>query len=99
MTMVKSLLFNILTLGSFRNVEHVKARAAEGWKQAGFEIAGYDGYMANPIFGGAVWYFLKREDTPGAVYRGYLVRWFDEIHTYNVELISGNQFNITDVRN
>ena len=78
-----------------RNVEYVKSKAAETWKQAGYEIVGYEGYSIwSPIAGGEVWYTVKSPHTPGILYSGYLERWFDEIHVYGPRVI--NKFGIEE---
>lgn len=75
------------------NVNWVKERAAKRWSEAGYTVVGYEGYLWS-FYGGDVWYILQRTDSPGVVYNGYLARWFDEVHIYDVHTLSGNQINL-----
>jgi hypothetical protein len=72
----------ILVTGCARNVDYVKAHATERWAELGYETVGYEGYQWGPFSGGSVWHQLKRSDTPGVLYSGYLQKWGDEIHVY-----------------
>lgn len=73
------------------NVAEVKANAKEVWKQAGFEIIGYEGYEnAHCFFSygcGHAWYTLKRTPDNGIIYHGYIEKWGDEFHIYNISAI------------
>lgn len=74
-----------------KNLEYVKEHADDKWRSTGFEIQGYDGYNFGSgygVYGGAeVWYFLKKLPDNGITYAGYLQRWGDEVHTYDVQAI------------
>lgn len=76
-----------------RNVDWVKERAQDRWNGLGYEVVGYEGYQWS-LKGGSVWYLLKRPDSPGILYTGYLERWFDEVDVYNVTPVSGHQVNL-----
>lgn len=65
-----------------RNVDYIKARANARWAELGYTVTGYEGYQWSPLAGGHVWYQLKRADTAGVLYSGYLEKWGDEIHVY-----------------
>lgn len=69
----------------------MKANAEQKWEQADFTIQGYDGYNFGSglgLYGGAhVWYLLKKIPDNGITYAGFLQRWGDEIHTYDVSAI------------
>lgn len=70
--------------GCSRNVDDIKANAAEVLESNGFEIAGYQHYSLCPIVGGNVWYTLKKG---GITYQAYIYKWFDEYHIYNLKAI------------
>lgn len=80
--------------GCSRNVDWVKERAETRWKELGYSEVVYEGYSLSPLCGGDVWYQVKRADSPGIVYSGYLCRWGDELHLYGPKVISGSQFNL-----
>jgi hypothetical protein len=79
--------------GCGRNVEWVKARADARWKELGYTAIGYEGYLWSPFCGGDVWYLLKRDDTPGVIYTASLCRRWDELHVYELSVVSGQQLN------
>jgi hypothetical protein len=77
---------------SSSNIADVKAHAAETWKQAGFEIVGYEGWERGPYLGGDdggayVWYTLKRIPDNGITYHGSIQRWGDEYHIYRLSAL------------
>ena len=78
------------TLGD-RNVEWVKAHAPAAANQLGFEIVGYEGYQYGMIFGGGVWYTMRRKGNGikgnGITYQAMFARWGDEVHIYNLKAI------------
>lgn len=89
-------LIGVLAVGSWSwpttdNLAYVKANAEQKWKSDGFTIQGYDGYNFGSgvgSYGGAkVWYYLKKVPDNGITYAGFLQRWGDEIHTYNISAI------------
>ena len=71
------------------NLEYVKKHGPDKWRSIGFEIAGYDGYqrrLGYGTYGGAqVWWYLKRVPDTGLLYNGYIERWGDELHVYNLK--------------
>lgn len=74
---------------SYRHVEAIKAHAPETWRNAGFEIVGYEGYQigAPDVPGGRVWYVVQRIGHPGVNYNGFISKWGDEYHIYNLKAI------------
>lgn len=76
---------------SASNVPDVKQHAPATWKQAGFDIIGYEGYTRELCFFdygcGHAWYTLRRIPDNGIIYHGYLERWGDEYHIYNLTAI------------
>ena len=78
---------------SYSNLDYVKERADQRWESMGFEVVGYDGFQwgvtyIHPSYGGAkVWHVLKRIPDNGIIYGGFLQRWGNEIHMYNVKAI------------
>jgi len=80
-----------LITGSPGNLDYVKEHAEERWESVGFEIIGYEGYQwgfwgYNTYGGAKVWYNLKKSDN-NIMYNGFLRRWGDEIHVYNLEAL------------
>lgn len=73
------------------NVADTKAHAEATWKQAGFEVIGYEGYEnAHCFFAygcGHVWSTLKRIPDNGIIYHGYIEKWGDEYHIYNLQAV------------
>ena len=74
---------------SYESLDYIKEKANQRWAQMGFEIVGYEGFQWGftfwPSYGGAkVWYVLKRIPDNGITYGGFLQRWGDEIHMYNI---------------
>jgi len=80
-----------LTGCGYGNLDYIKDRADERWSSMGFEIVGYDGFqwgMGLGTYGGArVWYVLKKSPDNGVLYSGYLSRWGEEIHMYNLRAL------------
>ena len=82
------------------NLEYVKQHAEARWSELGFRVIGYDGFNWGDcwfgVYGGAkVWYVLQRNlqtqfgtfFNNGITYCGYLQRWGDEIHMYELKAI------------
>lgn len=75
------------------NLDEVKANASTTFKQAGYGIIGYEGYQwgswhFGSYGGAAVWYSLRRNGKDnGIIYTGYIKRWGDEYHIYNIRAI------------
>lgn len=75
---------------NYRNVDKIKANAAKTWGAAGFEVVGYEGYQIGNFFGspgGKVWYIVQRKDNPSVQYHGFISKWGDEYHIYNLRAI------------
>lgn len=94
---MKYLIALLLLTGCARNVDWVKERGPQKWKEMGYEIVGYEGYQWGIIAGGDVWWSLKRKDSPGVIYSGYLVKWNNELMVYGPRIISGNQLQINGI--
>lgn len=80
------------------NLDYVKERAADTWRSNGFEVHGYQGYTmwitlgTKQQYGGAhVWYTLRRIPDNGVTYQGFLERWGDEVHVYNIKALDAIQ--------
>lgn len=84
-----------LFFGCSRNVEFIKERASYNAKELGYELAGYEGYQWS-LEGGDVWYQFKRTDSPGILYHGFFRRWGDELHLYEIKVISGQQVQLNE---
>ena len=69
---------------SASNVPDIKNHAAETWRQAGFQVVGYEGYQygSAQTWGGCVWYTLRRIPDNGITYDGCIAKWGDEYHIY-----------------
>ena len=86
---ITGILFDI----SPRNLEYVRQKSTERWMQLEFDVVGYDGFQWGLCFakkyGGAkVWYVLrKKHSNDDIIYVGYLQRWGNEIHVYNLRAI------------
>ena len=70
-----------------RNVPWVKEKAAQAAVQLGFEIIGYEGYTWYPVYGGTVWYTLRRQPDNGIIYHAGFTKWGEEVHIYNLEAV------------
>lgn len=88
------ILLVINSIGCTRNVEFVKKHATEKWNELGYQIQGYEGFQYS-LAGGDVWYLLKRKDTPGVLYSGYLQSYYNEIQVYGPQVKSGQQLNLS----
>ena len=77
----------LLVALSYRNVSNVKSVAAREWNKQGFTIIGYEGYEANTIMGGLVWYMVQRTEDPTTIYHAGMAKWFDEYHIYNLKAV------------
>lgn len=73
------------------NVPEVKANAPAVWRQAGFEVVGYEGYQNGRclfVYGcGRVWHTMRRIPDNGIVYHGFIEKWGGEYHIYNLAAI------------
>jgi hypothetical protein len=71
---------------SASNVPDIKTHAAATWKQAGFEVVGYEGYNWTGFgqWGGCVWYSLRRIPDNGVTYEGCISKWSGEYHIYSL---------------
>ncbi len=90
---IAALFVSWLCLFSPANLDSVKANAAETWRQAGYEIIGYEGFQWGKWWGGtyggaAVWHSLRRyPNDNGIIYSGFIKRWGDEYHIYGPHAI------------
>ena len=77
-------------------VSDIKAHATNVWDNAGFKIVGYEGYqwsLPGETWGGKVWYIVQRKDSGSTLYHGFISKWGDEYHIYNlraIDAIKGN---------
>lgn len=75
------------------NLDYVKERGPEKWKEVGFEVVGYEGFQwvfwgFNSYGGAKVWWNLRRMlEGNNITYTGCLQRWGDEIHVYGPDAI------------
>lgn len=71
---------------SASNVPDIKNHAVETWRQAGFQVVGYEGYNWTGFgqWGGCVWYTLRRIPDNGITYDGCISKWGDEYHIYQI---------------
>jgi hypothetical protein len=75
------------------NLQDVKDKAPEVWKQNGFKVVGYEGYQWGKwgifsSYGGArVWHRLENIPDNGIIYSGYIQRWGKEYHIYGPHAI------------
>lgn len=77
----------LLLAGCARNIEEAKRCAPDAAKAMGFELAGYTGYNLTVIYGGLVWYNLKKVPDNGIVYEAAFSPWGGECHVYNLRAI------------
>jgi len=82
----------IFTIGcSAGNLDYVKNRAEQTWRDRGYQVVGYNGYLwrvggVGTSYGGAfVCYELKSIPDNGLHYEGCLQRWGNELHVYAVK--------------
>lgn len=71
-------------------VEEIKKAAPQVWGDAGFEIVGYEGYQygtLGPTWGGKVWHIVRRKGGDRVTYHGFICKWGDEYHIYNLKAI------------
>jgi hypothetical protein len=78
------LVIPVFFTGCARNVKDVKKHAEKTFNANGFEVIGYQGYELHPIFGGLVWYTLKKGEI---TYQAAIIKWNKEYHIYNLEAI------------
>jgi len=69
-----------------RHVSWVKEHSDAAITQLGFEKVGYEGYQYHPM-GGKVWYTMKRVPDNGIIYHAGCIRWFDEVHIYDLKAV------------
>lgn len=72
---------------SYRHVDEIKSAAPRVWDAAGYEIEAYSGYQIGDAFqapGGKVWYVVSRKGDSRITYKGFLTKWGDEYHIYNL---------------
>ncbi len=96
--LIGALALTLLGGCSSANVDDVKAAAPGIWRQAGFEIVGYEGwerggYLGGDYGGAYVWYTVKRIPDNGIIYHGSIQRWGGEFHIYSLKAIDAIQPN------
>jgi hypothetical protein len=79
---------------SFGNLQDIKDKAPEVWRQNGFKVVGYEGFqwgkwgIFGSTYGGAyVWHRLEKIPDNGITYSGYIQRWGNEYHVYGPSAI------------
>ena len=75
---------------SAHRVEEIKKAAPKVWADAGYEIVGYEGYQYGPpggTWGGKVWHIVRRKGDDRVTYHGFISKWGDEYHIYNLQAI------------
>ncbi len=75
---------------SYRNVSIIRANAPTVWAAQGYDIIACEGYQIGNIFespGGRVWYALYKKGDTRIRYTGFVTKWGDEFHVYNVRAI------------
>ena len=71
--------------GCGRNIEEAKRCGPVLAKQQGFEVVGYQGYNLSVIYGGLVWYTMRRVPDNGITYQAAFSPWFGECMMYSLE--------------
>lgn len=89
---MKALIISALALAvigcSNSNLNYVKERSPQRWKEIGFETVQYQGHQwgaggLGTNYGGAkVWFEMRKIPDNGITYSGYLMRWGDELEVY-----------------
>lgn len=84
----------LLTLAGCTNAnkQDVQKHAAATFKQAGFEIIGYEGWqrgLTSPFGNGGalVWYTIKRVPDNGVTYHAAIQEWDGEYHIYDLKAV------------
>lgn len=88
-----SIILVLVTRCSSANLDDVKEHACDRWKEVGFSCLGYEGYQLGiwwygPYGGANVWHTLAIEKHPDQVFSGYIQKWGDEYHIYNLKCIN-----------
>lgn len=80
----------VLSGCSAQYVEEIKRAAPKVWADAGYEIIGYEGYqysLPGGTWGGKVWYIVRRKGDDRVTYHGFISKWGNEYHIYNLAAI------------
>ena len=93
--LVLGVVFYVLSCAAgagFVDREPIKQAAYQIWRDQGFEVVAYEGWLWNatpwPGYGGPhVWHRLRKIPDNGVTYSGSLQKWGDEIHVYGPEAI------------
>lgn len=81
------ILLAVFISGCARNIDAAKQCAPEALRGVGYEIIGYEGYNLSLIYGGLVWYTLRRIPDNGIIYEAAVSPWAGECHVYNLEAV------------
>ena len=74
---------------SYRNINNIKANAPIVFRQAGFNIVGYEGYqIGDPISGVRVWFIPNKTNNTNITYSASIEKWFNEYRIYNLKAIN-----------
>lgn len=83
-----ALMIILLSLvGCARNVDEGKACAPAAAEAMGYRLDGYTGYNLSLIYGGLVWFNLKKVPDNGITYEAAFSPWNGECHVYNLRAI------------
>ena len=75
---------------SAKHVPELKAAAPKVWADAGYEVVGYEGFeygAPGAAWGGKVWHIVRRKGDDRVTYHGFITKWGDEYHIYNLQAI------------
>lgn len=88
------ILIALFSCNCTRNVGYIKSKGEAKWKELGYTVIGYEGFQYS-LAGGNVWYLLKRKDSPGIIYDGFLQSYYGELQVYGPDIKSGSQLNLS----
>lgn len=77
----------LMATGCARNVDEAKACAPKAFQEMGYEIIGYQGYNLSLIYGGLVWYNLRKVPDNGITYEAAVSPWAGECHVYGLKAL------------
>lgn len=82
----------LFSLDNYLNLKETKRNACPTFESIGFHCIGYEGYNwgsgIGPWGGAHVWYTLYRTEDPKTIYEGFVARWGDEYHVYNMQALN-----------
>jgi hypothetical protein len=71
-----------------RFVPEIRDNAPATFRQAGFQIIGYRGYMTTPFSGGNAWFTLRRIGGDTTItYTASVEKWYSQYHIYDLRAI------------